>query len=81
MRVMLKKTIDNLLDIYLYTNRGDVYMKKSRSIYCTDNEYTRIKIALRLIRVFEMLPINNLSVDQQSKCFIAIVRGDDVNAY
>lgn len=56
-------------------------MKKSRSIYCTDNEYKRIKIALRLIRVFEMLPINNLSVDQQSKCFIAIVRGDDVNAY
>nr|DAK52643.1 MAG TPA: hypothetical protein [Microviridae sp.] len=54
-------------------------MKKTRSIYCTDNEYKRIKIALRLMRVFDTLSIDNLSSKERSKYFLEIIKGDDKN--
>lgn len=57
-------------------------MRKTRSIYCSDSEYNRIKIALRLIRFFDALlvhglSVNDLSVEQQSKYFLEIMEGDD----
>lgn len=52
-------------------------MRKTRSIYCSDSEYERIKIALRLMRVFDTFSIDNLSVEQQSKYFLEIMQGDD----
>lgn len=52
-------------------------MRKTRSIYCSDSEYKRIKIALRLMRVFDMFSIDDLSVEQQSKYFLEIMKGDD----
>lgn len=56
-------------------------MKKTRSIYCTDDEYKRIKIALRLMRVFDTLSIDNLSSKERSKYFFEIMKGDDKNEY
>lgn len=52
-------------------------MRKTRSIYCSDSEYERIKIALRLMRVFDTFSIDDLSVEQQSKYFLEIMEGDD----
>lgn len=55
-------------------------MRKTRSIYCSDHEYKRIKIALRLMRVFDALSADNLlclSCEQQSKYFLEIMEGDD----
>ncbi len=57
-------------------------MRKTRSIYCSDDEYKRLKIALRLMRVFDALVFDALSVDdlpdeQQSKYFLEIMKGDD----
>lgn len=52
-------------------------MRKTRSIYCSDDEYRRIKIALRLMRIFDTLSINDLSHEQQSRYFWEIVKGDD----
>ena len=57
-------------------------MRKTRSIYCSDDEYKRLKIALRLMRVFDALVFDALSVDdfpdeQQSKYFLEIMKGDN----
>lgn len=52
-------------------------MRKTYSIYCSADEYKRIKIALRLMRVFDTLSINDLSAEQQSKYFLEIMKGDD----
>lgn len=52
-------------------------MRKTRSIYCSDDEYKRIKIALRLMRVFDSLSVDDLSCEQQSKYFLEIIEGDD----
>ena len=52
-------------------------MRKTRSIYCSDDEYRRVKIALRLMRIFDALSINDLSYEQQSRYFWEIMKGDD----
>lgn len=54
-------------------------MRKTRSIYCSDDEYERIKIVLCLIRAFDLLPIGSLSYEQQSKFLFEIIRGDAKN--
>lgn len=54
-------------------------MRKSRSIYCSDDEYRRVKIALRLMRAFDALSIDSLSDKQWSKYFLMIMKGDDKN--
>lgn len=54
-------------------------MKKTRSIYCTDIEYRRIKIALRLMRVFDTLSVDNLSSKERSKYFLEIMKGENCN--
>lgn len=51
-------------------------MKKTRSIYCTDDEYARIKIALHLMRIFETLSIDNLSNDDVRAYFLKIMKGE-----
>lgn len=52
-------------------------MRKTRSIYCSDDEYNRLKIALRLMRVFDALSVDDLSDEQRSKYFLEIMKGDD----
>ncbi len=52
-------------------------MRKTRSIYCSDDEYKHLKIALRLMRVFDSLSIDDLSDEQRSKYFLEIMKGDD----
>lgn len=52
-------------------------MRKTYSIYCSDDEYRRIKIALRLMRIFDTLPIEDLSNQQRSKYFLEIMKGSD----
>lgn len=52
-------------------------MRKTYSIYCSSDEYKRIKIALRLMRVFDTLSVDDLSAEQQSKYFLEIMEGDD----
>lgn len=52
-------------------------MRKTYSIYCSDDEYRRIKIALRLMRIFDTLSLNDLSSEQCSKYFLKIMEGDD----
>lgn len=52
-------------------------MRKTRSIYCSDDECKRLKIALCLMRVFDVLSVDDLSDEQQSRYFLEIMKGDD----
>lgn len=53
-------------------------IKKTRSIYCTDSEYKRLKVALCLMRVFNPLPVHpeSFTLWQQSELLKRILVGD-----
>lgn len=57
-------------------------IKKTRSIYCTDSEYKRLKVALCYMRVFEPVPgyrecfNKNFTLWQQSEILMRILAGD-----
>lgn len=56
-------------------------IKKTRSIYCTDSEYKRLKVALCYMRVFEPVPglrecfNKNFTLWQQSEILMRILVG------
>lgn len=57
-------------------------IKKTRSIYCTDSEYKRLKVALCYMRVFEPVPgfrkcfNENFTLWQQSEILMRILAGE-----
>lgn len=53
-------------------------LKKSRSVYCTEGEYQRLKNALTLIRVYDNLgPLAFSEKDFVEQSFWKIVKGID----
>ena len=58
-------------------SNGD-FMRKTRSIYCTDSEYQRLKNALSLIRVYDNLgPLAFSDKAFAEQSFWKIVKGID----
>lgn len=58
-------------------SNGD-FMRKTRSIYCTDSEYQRLKNALALIRVYDNLgPLAFSEKAFVEQSFWKIVKGID----
>lgn len=54
------------------------FVKKTRSIYCTDSEYRRLKNALALIRVYDNLgPLAFSEKGFAEQSFWKIVKGID----
>lgn len=53
-----------------------IFMKKTRSIYCTESEYQRLKNVLTLIRVYDNLgPLAFSEKDFAEQFFGKIVKG------
>lgn len=52
-------------------------MKKTRSIYCTESEYRRLKSLLDMIRIYDNAPSLFTGDDTDGRLLLQILRGDD----
>lgn len=51
-------------------------LKKSRSVYCTESEYRRLKQFLKIIRVYDCMPLPFLRYKVDVSLFIRILSGE-----
>lgn len=51
-------------------------MKKTRSIYCTESEYRRLKQFLDIIRIYDRIPLPFLRHKVNVSLFIRILSGE-----
>lgn len=50
--------------------------KKSRSIYCTESEYRRLKQFLEIIRIYDRMPLLFLRHKIDADLFVRILSGE-----
>lgn len=51
-------------------------MKKTRSVYCTESEYRRLKQFLKIIRIYDCMPLPFLRHKVHVSLFIRILSGE-----
>lgn len=51
-------------------------LKKSRSVYCTESEYRRLKQFLKIIRLYDCMPLLFLRYKVHVSLFIRILSGE-----
>lgn len=51
-------------------------LKKSRSVYCTESEYRRLKQFLKIIRIYDCMPLPFLRRKIDASLFIRILSGE-----
>lgn len=51
-------------------------VKKSRSVYCTESEYRRLKQFLKIIRLYDCMPLLFLRHKVDVSLFIRILSGE-----
>lgn len=54
--------------------------KKSRSIYCTESEYRRLKQFLEIIRIYDRMPLLFLRHKVDVGLFVRILTGESFRA-
>lgn len=60
--------------LFLESN-GD-FMKKTRSVYCTESEFRRLKQFLEIIRIYDHMPLLFLRHKVDVGLFIRILSGE-----